>query len=463
MRFRPFLLLPVLIGLLSAVSLRAQVLPPRTEILTDLRLVQDYWIDGHPDPGNRGWARSAYFTGHMALYAVSPRATDLDYAFAWGDSNVWTLFGGPTTRNADHQCCGQTYVDLYGYDPGPQYLTDITTSILGMVESVPCDDWWWCDALFMAMPVFTRMGAHHDDARYFAKLHDLYTHTKSTRGLYDTEHHLWYRDASYLPPFTTPAGEPCFWSRGNGWVFAGHARALEDLPFDDPHRAEYVATFQDMAAALVAVQRADGFWNVSLADTTDYPGPETSGTAFFAYGLAWGVRNGLLDAESCLPAAIRAWEGLTSIAVQPDGFLGYVQGVGGEPASSQPVTVECTADFGVGAFLLAGSELFQLAGGASNVSPPVTRAYFKPNSPNPFNPATRLRFHLHRAGPVTLMIHDVAGRRITTLLDADLTSGWHTVVWRGVDDQGRPVSSGTYIARLDAAEDRASQRMTLIR
>jgi len=461
MHFRRILFLIVV---LVATVVRAQDLPSRAEILADLRLVQDHWIDAHPDPGNCGWARAAYFTGHMAAYRISPRQSDLDYALLWADTNTWTLFGGPTTRNADHQCCGQTYVALDALSPDPSHLADITTSICGMVESAGCDDWWWCDALFMAMPVFTQLGVVHDDTRYYDKLHDLYTSTRTARGLYDTERHLWYRDGGYLPPYTTPAGEPCFWSRGNGWVFAGHARVLADLPLDDPHRAEYVQTFQDMATALVAVQRADGFWNVSLADTTDWPGPETSGTAFFTYGLAWGVRNGLLDEATCLPAAIRAWAGLTSIAVHPDGVLGYVQGVGGEPASNQPVTDADTADFGVGAYLLAGSELFLLADGVSSVRGavpmPVDRVQ---NSPNPFNPRTAIRFHLLDATAVTLSVYDLAGRRIATLLDGTLQPGWYTRVWDGADDGGRPVASGTYVGRLVTDRDRISHPMTLAR
>ena len=420
-------------------------------------------MDGHPDPGNRGWARSAYFAGHMAAYTVSPRPGDLAYALLWADNNAWTLFGGPTTRNADHQCCGQTYAELDALSPDPSHLADITTSVLGMVESAPCDDWWWCDALFMAMPVFTRLGVLYDDDRYFDKLHDLYAHTKSVRGLYDATRHLWYRDESYLPPFATPGGEPCFWSRGNGWVFAGHARTLADLPHDDPHRAEYEQTFRDMAAALAAVQRADGFWNVSLADTTDYPGPETSGTAFFAYGMAWGLRNGLLDEATYLPVAARAWEGLTTVAVHPDGFLGYVQDVGGEPASSQPVTYEGTADFGVGAFLLAGSELFRLADGASAAEAIPAAPRLASAAPNPFNPRTAIRYHLPAAATVDLAVYDLAGRRVATLVAGPRPAGWHASTWDGSGDDGRPAASGVYVGRLVSGGAQSSLRLTLAR
>ncbi|HKJ41456.1 MAG TPA: glycoside hydrolase family 88 protein, partial [Sunxiuqinia sp.] len=161
----------------------------------------------------------------------------------------------------------------------------------------------------------------------------------------------------------TPNGLKSYWARGNGWVFAAHVRVLQSLPKNDPHRQEYIETFQKMAAALKDRQREDGFWNVSLDDPNDHGGPETSGTSFFTYGIAWGINNAILDSATYMPVVQKAWAGLTSIAIHEDGFLGYVQGVGSNPSSSQPVTEWSTADFGVGAFLLAGNEVGKLASG----------------------------------------------------------------------------------------------------
>jgi unsaturated rhamnogalacturonyl hydrolase len=219
----------------------------------------------------------------------------------------------------------------------------------------------------MAMPVFARLGVLRGDPAYFEAMYALYHDTKVGRGLYNEQDGLWYRDESYLPPRTTPNGRPIYWSRGNGWVFAAHVRVLQELPADDPHRAEYLATFQRMADALRRRQRPDGFWNVSLDDPGDFGGPETSGTAFFTYGMAWGISAGYLDRATYGPVVVRAWNGMVRTAVHPDGFLGYVQFIGGEPASSQPVTYDTTADFGVGAFLLAGSEVGRLS------APPQSR------------------------------------------------------------------------------------------
>ncbi len=345
-------------------AVAADTLPTKSEIVESMRLVNDYWISHEPDPGSNLWDRSTYFTGNMAMYATWPDHDYHDYALLWAESNGWGLNGGTSTRDAADHGAGQIYIALYEIDPIPARISDITTSISNMVNSPQVDDWWWIDAFYVAMPVFTRLGIIHADTDYFDKMYALYDDTKTRRGLYDASAGLWYHSAGYLPPATTPNGEPIFWSRGNGWVFAALAKVLEHLPVtDDPHRAEYLATFQAMAAALKDVQRSDGFWNVSLADTLDWPGPETSGTSLFTFGMAWGILNGHLDAPTYLPVVTRAWNGMTQNAVHPTGKLGYVQATATSPGEVQPVTYEMTSDFGIGAFLLAGSEVYKLAGG----------------------------------------------------------------------------------------------------
>ncbi|MFJ8025950.1 glycoside hydrolase family 88 protein [Streptomyces sp. NPDC096311] len=231
------------------------------------------------------------------------------------------------------------------------------------------DDWWWDDALHMAMPPFARIGALRGDPRYWRKLYALYGHTKRVEGgpgLYDAETGLWYRDKRFLPGIAggilSPAGKSVVWSRGNGWVAGGHAKTLKALPPAERHTGEYRDTLVRLVTAVAGIQRTDGFWNVNLADATHLPGPETSGTSFFLYGTSYAIRAGLVGRRTHLPVVARAWNGLVSTAVHPDGFLGYVQNVGDRPESSQPVTYDSTANFGVGAFLLAGTELARLAG-----------------------------------------------------------------------------------------------------
>lgn len=357
----------LLIGVFSIALLHlfSQHLPSKTDIISKMKLVNDYWISQNSTPGNNQWARAAYFTGLMDFYKIYPKDSYLQYANRWATNNNWSLNGGSNTRNADNQTCGQIYIDLYNLAEVKQTtkISAIKTSVDNMVNSIKADDWWWIDALYMAMPVFTRMGVLYNDGSYYDKMYEIYTNTKVTRGLYNTTENLWYRDENFDPPFYTKNGQDSYWARGNGWVIAAHVRILQLLPENNKNRAEYIETFQKMAAALKDRQREDGFWNVSLDDPNEYAGPETSGTSFFTYSMAWGINNGLLDSVTYFPVVAKAWNALTTTAVQTSGFLAFVQGVGSAPSSSQPVTVNSTADFGVGAFLLAGTEIVKLASG----------------------------------------------------------------------------------------------------
>jgi rhamnogalacturonyl hydrolase YesR len=339
--------------------------PDRQATLAAIRLVNDAWLARYPHPAHYDWDWATYFSGDMAAYAATGDARYLAYARAWAQAHHYGLVDGSTTRIADHQAAGQVYLDLYALDTQPADLTAITASIHGMVtSSAPLHDWTWIDALNMAMPDFARLGVLTGDTRYFTTMAALYAYTFTGLkeiGLYDQTAHLWYRDSSFLPPHLSRHGRPIFWARGNAWVFAALAKVLAVLPASAPDRQTYLVTFRQMAAALLPLQRADGFWNVNLDDPLDHPGPETSGTSLFAFGLAGGMRTGILDRTSYMPALRRAWDGLLHTALQQDGTLGYVQGTGVGPDSSQPVTRHTTSDFGVGAFLLAANQVVQLS------------------------------------------------------------------------------------------------------
>ncbi len=326
-----------------------------------IEAVNDHWIAEHPDPGDNRWARSVYFTGNMAAFETLGNEEYLDYAVDWARLHGWGLNEGIESRLADDHAAGQTYLTLYELAPDPTKIADIRTSIDLMVDGEARDDWSWIDALYMASPVFAQLGEIEGDPRYADAMFEFYLDTRDGRRLYDEDAGLWYRDEDFLfPEVTTPSGEKVFWARGNGWVMGSLVRTLEHLPFRSPYRDEYLAMLQSMAAALADVQRDDGFWNVSLHDPDDFPGPETSGTAFFTYAIAWGIDRGHLDRETYLPVVESAWRGLVEVALHESGEVGYVQGVGLAPDSSQPVTFDSTTDFGVGALLLAGSQVAEL-------------------------------------------------------------------------------------------------------
>ena len=147
-----------------------------------------------------------------------------------------------------------------------------------------------------------------------------------------------------------------FWGRGNGWAVAGLARVLQYLPKDHPDRPRYETLFTEMAAKIAALQQPDGLWRASLLDPASYPLKETSGSGFFCFALAWGVNNGYLDRATYRPAVEKAWTALAG-CVQPDGKLTHVQPIGADPKQFDP---EATEVYGVGAFLLAGSEIYKL-------------------------------------------------------------------------------------------------------
>jgi unsaturated rhamnogalacturonyl hydrolase len=332
-------------------------LPARADVIRTLRAVNDHWIGANTDPGDNTWPRATYMNADLALYRLTEDARYLDYARGWAEKWSYGLNAGVATRNADDQCAGQAYLDLYDLEPEAAKIAQIGESLRLMVEGpARDDDWWWVDALHMAMPPFARVGRLLGDARYWAKMEALYAYT---RRLLNPADELWWRDARYVGR-ASPNGKNVYWSRGNGWAIAAFAKVLQTVPAS--RSTEYRARLTGMAAALRAVQRPDGFWNANLADPGHLPGPETSGTAFFTYGLAYGIRAGLLDRSTYLPVVARAWNGMVATAVREDGFLGWVQGVGHEPESSRPVTADSTADFGVGGFLLAGTEVAALSG-----------------------------------------------------------------------------------------------------
>jgi len=349
-------------------------LPARASVIDLLRRANTYFVGKWPDPGamidsshaSNIWTRAVYYEGLMALNAVDPQQSYVDYAVNWGTSHSWGLVGGTTTRTADNQCAGQTYVDLYNMDMQSVRIRDIKTDIDMVVAGSAVNDWTWVDAVQMAMPVYAKLGRLGTSTSYYDKAYAMYANTKNVQGgngLYSKTDHLWWRDMDFDPPYTEPNGKSCYWSRGNGWVFAALVRMLDILPANEAHRAEYLADFQAMADALRAVQRSDGFWNVSLFDPTHYGGPELTGTSLFTYGMAWGVRTGNLPAATYQPVITSAWAAMAS-AVHTNGFLGYVQGTGKQPSDGQPITFDSVPnfeDFGLGCFLLGGSEIARLA------------------------------------------------------------------------------------------------------
>lgn len=357
--------------------LHAQNLPDQKETLNTLIKVNKHYMKNNPDctlpsfvkgkmRASNIWTRTVYYEGLLALYSIYPDTEYYAYAYQWGDFHKWGMWRGTTTRHADNYACGQVYIDMYNLCPKLEILLNVKSNLNMLVNTPQINEWWWIDAIQMGMPGFAKMGKLTGEQKYFDKMWQMYEYTRNQHGehgMFNQKDGLWWRDQDFDPPYKEPNGEDCYWSRGNGWVYAALVRVLDEIPANEVHRQDYINDFLTMSKAIKACQREDGFWNVSLHDPNHFGGKELTGTSLFVYGMAWGIRNGLLDRDEYLPIVLKAWNAMVKDAVHPDGFLGYVQGTGKEPKDGQPVTYDSKPDFddfGTGCFLLAGSEIYKL-------------------------------------------------------------------------------------------------------
>ncbi|MCF7824815.1 MAG: T9SS type A sorting domain-containing protein [Candidatus Marinimicrobia bacterium] len=81
-----------------------------------------------------------------------------------------------------------------------------------------------------------------------------------------------------------------------------------------------------------------------------------------------------------------------------------------------------------------------------------TQFSLEQNFPNPFNPSTTIRYGLPEEARVKLVIYDISGREVTTLMSTSQSAGYHEILWSGRDRAGAPVSTGLYFARIQAGE-----------
>jgi unsaturated rhamnogalacturonyl hydrolase len=309
-------------------------------------------VEGHY---NTDWTMGALYTGFMAASDATGAPKYRNAMKAMGTQLHWQL--GSRFNYADDNVIGQTYLELYLRDPDQVMIAAIRDQFdRAMRQAAGQTDllWWWCDALFMAPPAWARLYRVTGDRAYLDYMNREWWRTSGK--LYDAQEHLFSRDATYLDKKETN-GKKLFWSRGNGWVMGGLVRVLQYMPDDYPDRPKFVTQYQEMAAKIVSLQGADGLWRPGLLNAEAYPLPEVSGSAFYSYALAWGVNQGMLDRSVYAPAVAKSWRGLLS-HIYSDGRLGCIQPVGSAPNQYKPTS---SYTFGVGAFLLAGSEVERLS------------------------------------------------------------------------------------------------------
>ena len=329
----------------------------RRDIRKAVRLVADWQLNRMPEHAQNEWTWAALYDGFMAV----PHDVNGDkYQRAMmqiGDALEWQPGLRPT--HADDQAVGQMFMEQYFQHKDPRMIAAMRAELDAQLPTPDPPDltdpqrpllWYWCDALFMAPPVWADMAKATGDAKYLTYMDREWQIT--TDLLYDHSKHLYSRDGSFIDKHEKN-GEKIFWSRGNGWVMGGIVRVLKVLPTDSPLRPKYVELLKEMAAEMISIQSSDGLWRPGLLDANSYPLPEISGSAFIAYALAYGVNEGILDRAKYWPAVEKAWAGTLS-HVYADGRLGCIQPVGAAPGA---YTETSSYVYGVGAWLLAAAEI----------------------------------------------------------------------------------------------------------
>lgn len=367
------------LALTSSVAAFSATTKQSKEVRAIIDKVNTYWQSNNAPEVRAFWDNAAYHTGNMEAYFLTGNDAYREYSEKWAEHNQWKGAKSNDRANwkysygesddyvlfGDWQICFQTYADLYNILPDDKRIRRAREVMEYEMSTPKHDYWWWADGLYMVMPVMTKLHKITGNKQYLDKLYEYITYSDSI--MFDPEENLYYRDGKYVyPKHKSANGKKDFWARGDGWVLAGLAKVLKDLPAEYEHRKFFEDRYRNMADAVVNSQRPEGYWSRSMLDEEHAPGYETSGTAFFTYGLLWGINNGYLNNPKYLDAAQKGWNYLKNVALQKDGRVGYVQPIGEKAIPGQVVDSKSTANFGVGAFLLAACEYVRFLEKESN-------------------------------------------------------------------------------------------------
>ncbi len=334
-------------------------------ILKTMKRVTNWQLDNWQKDGSKwplyDWTNATGYVGLLELGKLAGDLTYINYLVGIGEKLNWET--GPKKLMADDYCIGQVYAGLYLIYKRPVMISKFKlqsdtlinlphTESLAWKNNIQNREWAWCDAMFMGPTSLWALTKATGDLVYGNEANVLWWKTKNY--LYDDNEHLYYRDSSYFTK-REANGQKVFWSRGNGWVLGGLVRILQDMPVNFPDRPKYVALYREMIARIARLQQPDGSWHASLLDPASYPVKEASGTGFYDYAILWGLNHHLLDRTLYWPVARKAWLALNT-CIQPDGMLGFVQKVGAAPDKTDRSSTEI---YGVGAFLLAGTQLYE--------------------------------------------------------------------------------------------------------
>jgi rhamnogalacturonyl hydrolase YesR len=328
-------------------------------ILSLMEKVNNYQIEANGKKVNRNWKQATYYTGVMAFYLVTKDQKLLEQAINWSEKNNWET-GNEMFFPANRLTCTQTYLQIFSqkYDSSMIKNTlEYLDAELMVTEPAYLRGWYYVDALYVGIPPFIMMSAITGEDKYADYGNRIFW--ELTDELFDTEEVLFYRDSEARFNEKSRNGKKVLWSRGNGWAVASIPRILTYLKKDHNSYEQYKELLQKMAASLAKRQGEDGLWRTNLADFEDYPEPESSGTAFFTYAIAWGINNGILDQDKFEPVIRKSWKGLCDI-VNEEGKVCWGQHEARKPGN---IKKEDSDEFVSGAFLLAGSEMLLLIEG----------------------------------------------------------------------------------------------------
>lgn len=350
----------------------------REELLTILSKVSDWQIANFSyieegsiwelqDYGIASWTNATLYWGMLKWTETAPVPDKyLDWLTSIGEKRGWSMPANFVKlpyglHHADELCVGQFYLGMYDRYHRPEMIAGAKERVDAIMADPPSpamnahakQSWTWCDALFMAPPVYAELAALENDPEYLVFMDTLFKRTYN--HLYNPADGLFFRDDTFFGK-QEANGKNIYWGRGNGWVAAGLTNTLTAIPPDSPYRPFYEDLFRRLVGRLVSLQDVDGSWHASLLDPDSYPAPETSATALIVYAIAWGVNNGLLDAKTHIPVVMKGWSVLAA-AVDADGKVNWIQPIGSDPKS---VTRDMTAVYGVGAVLAAGTEIYKM-------------------------------------------------------------------------------------------------------
>lgn len=349
----------------------AQEINP-VEVKSVMKKVVDWQIEhfqdlysGYEEPHHAlDWTNGALYVGMVKWATMADNDTYYNWLKEIAEKHEWQLYD--RKYHADDHTVGQLYLELYRkfkdnkmIEPTKEQFNFImlhpAQTSLHWDTPYHQDRWNWCDALFMSPPVWAKLYNITGEKKYLDFMIAEYKAT--TDFLFDKKESLYYRDENYKSQLDN--GTKIFWSRGNGWVFAGLTNIMNELNPQSKEYGYFLNIYKKMAAKLIKIQTPEGHWSMSLLGQAFYPTPETSGSSFYIYGLAWGINKGILDKATYSPAVKKGWSAMVS-HVTEDGMLGYVQPIGAAPGKAWPDKTEV---YGTGAFLCAGSEVYKLYGG----------------------------------------------------------------------------------------------------